>query len=436
MKTRLLVVWHWLRSSFWFVPSVLIVLSVLSATLLTRMDRWLGADRFIELTVIYSGNADGARLILSAMATSVVTIAGVVFSITIVVLSLASSQFGPRLIWNFMHDIANQTVLGTFVATFMYCLVLLGTIQESGPSAGFVPRLSVTFAFVLSVVNVGVLVYFIHHVSASIHANSVVAAVWRDLQDSIATIYPDGIGVDESRVEGRQAPPDFARGRAVHFEADGYIEAVVPETLMQAAVRADIVLRLEYRPGHFVVRGDPLAVVCPPERATDALTRELNGAFILGTQRTYEQDIEFSVHQLVEIAVRALSPGVNDPYTAVTCIDWLSAALSRLARREFPSAARYDGDGRLRVVVYPFTFTGLLSAALNQIRQAGRSNVAVSIRLLEGLAKLGPHVGPETDRAAVAEQARMILHGCDTQEARDRGDLEERYGWVVRALAR
>jgi hypothetical protein len=180
---------------------------------------------------------------------------------------------------------------------------------------------------------------------------------------------------------------------------------------MQLATEHDLILRVTPRPGYFVIQGSALAAAWPGERVDERLAEKIHDAFIVGAGRTLTQDVEFAVDQLVEVAVRALSPGVNDPFTAMTCVDRLGEALCQLAERTLPSPSRYDADGRLRVVVHPTTFTGVTDAAFNQIRQYGRGSAAVTIRLLEAIAGVAARASGEEDRAALLQQARMIKRG-------------------------
>lgn len=367
------------------------------------------------------------------------TVAGVVFSITIVVLSLASSQFGPRLIWNFMHDIGNQIVLGTFVSTFMYCLLLLGRIRGSGEDV-FIPHLSITVGVLLAMASLGVLIYFIHHISASIHASSVTSAIWGDLKEAIDRLFPERIGRErggEDAPAAHEVPPDFEqKAFTIPALGSGYLEVVNSEALLRIAKSWDLLLRLEYRPGHFIVRGSPLAKAWPADSADETLTEEINRAFILGQQRTPEQDVEFSIHQLVEIAVRALSPGVNDPFTAMTCVDWLGVALCDFLERRLPSPYRFDETLRLRIIAPQFTFPGLMDAAFNKIRQHARTSAGVTIRLLESFAVLASRVRKEQDIASVMRHALMVKRGSEEglPEEFDKRDVEDRYRRVMQAI--
>jgi uncharacterized membrane protein len=388
----------------------------------------------------FTGGAEGASSLLGAIAGSMITIAGVVFSMTLVALSLASSQLGPRLLRNFMRDTTTQTVLGTFVATFLYCLLVLRTIRRAEEIV-FVPHLSVTLGVLLAVVSVGVLIYFIHHVSVSIQADEIVARVGTELIEGIDRLFPENIGQGAPRIP--KEPPDagflntFGReARPVGSAGEGYLQFVDGDALMALAMQEDVVIRLERRPGHYVVAARPLVLVWPGNRVTDQLEDRINFAFALGNQRTSGQDIEFAVNQLVEIAIRALSPGVNDPFTAMTCVDRLGSALCRLAQRDMPSPYRHDTQDQLRVIAPVFTFQDFTDAAFNQIRQYGRTSTAVAIRLLETIAEVAGFAHRPEDRAALLRHAKMIARGArgGLLEDEDLQEVEDRFQSVNQLL--
>ena len=388
----------------------------------------------------FTGGAEGASSLLGAIAGSMITIAGVVFSMTLVALSLASSQLGPRLLRNFMRDTTTQMVLGTFVATFLYCLLVLRTIRRADEIA-FVPHLSVTLGLLLAVVSVGVLIYFIHHVSVSIQANEIVARVGTELIEGIKRLFPESIGRGAPRIPTE--PPDagfldmFDReARPIGSAGDGYLQFVDGDALIALAIQEDVVIRLERRPGHYVVATRPLALVWPGNKVTDKLIDRVNSAFALGNQRTSGQDIEFEVNQLVEIAIRALSPGVNDPFTAMVCVDHLGSALCRLAKLDMPSPYRHDTQGQIRVITPVFTFPDITDAAFNQIRQYGRSSTAVTIRLLETIAEVAGSVNRPEDRAALLRHAKIIARGArdGLLEDEDRQEVEEHFQSVNQLL--
>jgi uncharacterized membrane protein len=414
------------------------VLAFATVALDTLVTDWLT----LKWGLNFTGGAEGASSLLGAIAGSMITIAGVVFSMTLVALSLASSQLGPRLLRNFMRDTTTQMVLGTFVATFLYCLLVLRTIRRAEEVA-FVPHLSVTFGVLLAVVSVGVLIYFIHHVSVSIQANEIVARVGTELIEGIQRLFPKNIGQGAPRIPAE--PPDagfletFDReSRPIGSAGDGYLQFVDGDALIALAMQEDVVIRLERRPGHYVVATRPLALVWPGNKVTDQLIDRINSAFALGNQRTSGQDVEFAVNQLVEIAIRALSPGVNDPFTAMVCVDHLGSALCRLAELDMPSPYRHDTQEKIRVITPVFTFPDVTDAAFNQIRQYGRSSTAVTIRLLETIAEVAGSVHRPEDRAALLRHAKMIARGArdGLLEDEDRQVVEEHFQSVNQVLSK
>lgn len=374
---------------------------------------------------------------LGTIAGSMMTIAGVVFSMTLVALTLASSQFGPRLLRNFMSDISTQLVLGTFVATFLYSLLVLRTIRHA-ESEAFVPHLSVTLGLLFALASIGVLIYFIHHVSVSIQADEIVGRVGAELVGGIERLFPDQIGRGEplrsDAAPAADIPAVFDEtSKPVGAKGDGYIQFIDADALMHTATEEDLVLRVSKRPGHYINVGSELLRVWPGERMTDQLAKRLNEAIVLGKQRTPAQDVEFAVSQLVEIAVRALSPGVNDPFTAIRCVDQLGSALCHLAGRATPSSYRRDQHHKLRVIAPPVTFASIVDAAFDQIRQNARNNAAVTIRLVETIGiVLARSCRPE-DRAALLRQAEIILRGAyeGLTEAEDYRAVAERHQRLV-----
>lgn len=402
MRTRLLATWDSLRSSYWFVPALMTIAGAVLAWSMTRLDDGLSHSARFGL---FAGTPEGARSMLSTLAGAQITLAGLTFSITIVALTVASQQFGPRLLRNFMRDLGNQVVLGTFVASFVYCVIVLGEIRGDEDSP-WVPALSLVVAVALALASLGVLIYFIHHVSASIQASTLIAVVGTDIDSAVETLFPEEIGNETEEDDDLDAATPDGDGTRVLACAVGYVQAIDLDGLMTLACERDLQIRLGCRPGDRVV--PEVAVATVWQDSDDDVAQAVNRALIVGTHRTPVQDLEFSIDQLVEIAVRALSPGINDPFTAMTCIDRLTASLCMLARRRIPSPVRRDEDGRVRVIARPWTFRGAIDAAFDQIRQNARGNAAVSIRLLEGLGLLASHVWRPDDRDAVRRQVEMV----------------------------
>jgi uncharacterized membrane protein len=304
-----------------------------------------------------------------------------------------------------------------------------------------VPSISVTFAVVLALANVGILIYFIHHVSTSIQADRVIATVYRELEEHMQRLFPEELGHEFEKSENnrvRSQPEEDGYHQTNHVAASqsGYLQAIDSRGLFEIARENDFLIYLQNRPGEFIVAGSTLVVVKYTEQLDESLAEQIVDLFIVGAQRTPEQDAEFAIHQLVEVAIRALSPGINDPFTAMACIDRLGSALCYLSNRSFPSPYRYDDEGKLRVIAKPVTFAGITNAAFDQIRQYGRSSVAVTIRLLDALKMIAIHVRHPEQGAAVLRQANMIERASNDAlpEAYDREDVQRRYQALLRAL--
>lgn len=431
--------WDSLHSSYWFVPTIMAISAIALAVTMLTLDRTVASKAIAKLGWIYTGGPEGARSLLSSVAGSIISVAATSFSITIVALQLAASNFGPRILRNFMRDTGNQVVLGTFIGTFIYCLLVLRTIHGEGDGYSvFVPQLAVTVGIVLALASIGVLIYFIHHAATIIQASHVISEISADLDDAIERLFPEKIGgAPQHKRSFGEIPAKFdAEAFPIKATGSGYIQAIDDEKLIKLACQQNLLLRLKYRPGKFVVKGSDLVMVFPEKFMNPKLTTQLNDAFILGAERTEQQDVEFPINQLVEIALRAISPAVNDPFTAIRCIDRLGAGLSHLAQRDFPSPYRYDHDHNLRVIADPVTFAGLTDAAFNSIRQYSTSDVAVTIRLLEAIEAIAPHTRNQKDRAALLRHADMIRRNSQEgiSEDLDKKDVEKRYQAAVMAL--
>ncbi len=449
MYTYLLNWWDAIRSSFWFVPSALGIAALALGVGMPLADGALH-DFSVEHTPGIQTTTGAARATLSAIAGAMVTVAGTVFSITVVVLSLTSSQFGPRLLRTFMLDMPTQWTLGIFVSTSLYCLLVLHAVQPSddGDSA---PHLSVLLAVVLAVLCLAFLIFFVHHISVLIQAPRVVQAVAGELDDAIVRLFPDRIGEsadDESASDKAihaaalaQAEQLGQAGHQIVATKEGYIQALDTAGVLEEARENDLIFGMRFRPGDFLRRDAVLADIWAPQDVSPETVKKIetaiNEAVIVGMRRTPRQDVECAVNELVEVAVRALSPGINDPFTAMSCTDRLVSSLMRLAQREMPSPIRCDADGQLRVIASHSTkFGSVLDASFNQIRQYGRGCAPVLIRLLEGLLYIADVVSRDEDRAAIRRHADMIWrNGQESlQEEWDRREVQERYDRVLESL--
>jgi len=391
----------YLGSSYWFVPSVMAFGAVLLAAGMVTLDTTLGSSWMGSFSWIYASHPDGARQVLSSVGGSMITVAGTVFSVTIAAVVYASGQYGPRLLTNFMRDRGNQVTLGTFIATFLYCLLVLRTIRSAEESGGygFVPNLALLVAVLLALCSIAVLIYFIHHVPSKIHINSVIEDVGDRLLRGIDDRFPRFVGSapDDHAATQADLPATFrnhadaatgAERFLVEAKDTGYIEFLDDEAVLRIARKHDLVLRLQYQPGDFVHVGRALVEAWPPSRCDNECAEALRDAVSIGSRRSALQDLRFLIDELVEIAARALSPGVNDPFTAVTCLDWLGAALSDLAGRSLPSNLRVDDEGALRVIAHPVTFAALMDRSFGALAQYAAADMVAALRYLTALGEV------------------------------------------------
>ncbi|MBY4209651.1 DUF2254 domain-containing protein [Rhodococcus fascians] len=398
-----------LRESFWFIPAVLGVLALLLAQALVSLDRYL-LDTRVDLTgsLLYHVGASGSRDILGAIGGSMLGVAATSFSITISVLATASSSYGPRLVRNFMADRGNQVVLGIFGATFLYSLMVLRSIRsiESDGSV-FVPDIAVNVAVALAVVDVGVLVYFIHHIAQSIQVATLSARVRDELSESVDSLYPTDLPDDAASIDGISKPPVYV---TVLAETSGVIIDIDEDALLGIATDNGTLIEIHRVPGEHIVSGEPLVDILADRSAdiSDASIDRVRSSFDIGTSRTPRHDIAFAVEQMTEMAVRALSTGVNDPYTARNAIDDLSVGLVALVQRPAPSRGRRGTDGEVRLIVRRVTVSTLIDHALDAVRIYGTGSpmvVQAGIRLAE---RVGRAARSTDDVDAVLAQLSLL----------------------------
>jgi uncharacterized membrane protein len=436
-NVKLSKLWDSLHSSYWFIPAVITLAATALALTMLTIDR--AESVRINSWWIYTGGADGARSMLEAVAASMMSVAATVFSITIVALQLAASNFGPRLLRNFMQDMGNQVVLGTFISTFIYCLLVLRTIRGVGNGySEFVPQLAVTVGILLTIISIGVLIYFIHHASTIIQASYVIQNVSEELHLAIKRLFPERIGRGEPvhREAVEEIPISFeAEALPIPAKETGYLQAIDDEELMKIACKHNLLVHIQPRPGKFVVQGGDLALVFPGEKVNKKLTKQINDAFIFGKERTEQQDVEFPINQLVEIALRAISPGINDPFTAISCIDQLSAGLCHIIQRNFPSPYRYNNH-QLRVIAEGVKFPELTDIVFNQLRHYGRSDMVIIIHLLESIAVIATYTNNSQYQATLRYHANMILQDSRETLSQEKNykDIEDRYYQVIENL--
>jgi uncharacterized membrane protein len=428
-----------LRTNLWLVPTFEVVAAVGLFFATYAVDQSAYHGDFALPGWVNNGSADAARQILTAIAAAVITVVGLVFSITIVALTLTSTQFGPRMLRHFIRDVGTQVTLGTFVATFVYAILSLGSISH-GSRGDFVPHLSITVAMLLVLASLGVLIFFIHHVAKSIQLPEVIASIASELAVAIDA---EALTLGEiSALEAGPSPGELQRrldesGVTIPAPRSGYLQFVAYDVLVGIAAESEAVVRLMYRPGHFVVEGLPLATVWPGQ-AAEAVTRNLERAHFTGPHRTLTQDLAFAIDQLVEIAIRALSPAVNDTFTGITCVDWLSDGLCKITANWNPRLVQRDGRGYVRIIAAPVRYERFVERSFDKIRQASRAMPAIMIRQLDALAKILAYATSDSQRSALLEQADMILRSSEASvpEENDRRDVRRRYDLVAAAALR
>jgi uncharacterized membrane protein len=426
-----------LRTNLWLVPTVEIVLAVGLFAGIDALDRAAYDNAWSLPSFVISGSADAARQVLTTVAAAVITVVTLVFSITIVTLTLASTQFGPRMLRNFIRDRITQLTLGSFVATFIYAVLALVSIGP-GPHGEFVPHISITVTMALVVLDVALLVVFIDHIAKSIQLPQVIASIARDLSGAIDAEASPPPPVSKA---GPSLSEMLARleedSATVRAPSSGYLQYVSIARLIDISTSSHAVIRLLHRPGHFVAEGEQLAEVWPAS-AAPRVARALGGAHATGPHRTLTQDLSFAVDQLVEIAIRALSPAVNDTFTALACIDWLGDGLGKIASRWNPAVVHRDAAGHVRVITVTVSFRRLVERSHDKIRQASRGMPAVMIRQLDALGRVMARTSTGEQRELLLAQADMILRASEESvpERADRADVQRRYDAVLAAAGK
>jgi uncharacterized membrane protein len=434
---RLLNWWEFLRTSFWFVPSLMMAGALVLIPLTVELEQAFASGGRIPW-FIFTGDRADARNVLSTVLGSMMTMASLVFSITMVVLTLAASQFGPRLIRSFMANPQTQFVLGTFVMTIVYCLLSLPTL-ELKPDQDHLPYLSVTMALGLTVISTGLLVLFLHTLARSIVSETVIDRVGDELDAILSEFEPLESTAGEPAESGDVLPADF-EARAAFFgpAKSGYVQAIRLDRLAALAERADALFLLRFRAGHFLVTGGRSIGVYPAHALEPRLQEEIQAAILSGIHRTPTQDPDFSIRHLAEIADRALSSAVNDPYTAVAVLDRLSASLCRLMGLALPDGLVRDARGRVRVAYTARSYNGLIQASFNQIRQYGGDQPIIVLHLIEAIGRIAEYIRLPAQHLALNEQLEVIVAGAREriEEAFDREKIEQRYREVKGLLDR
>jgi uncharacterized membrane protein len=433
---KLRQIWGDLRSSFWFLPSLMVLGSIVFAAALIEADSaW--SDRWLtQWPRLFGVGAEGARQMLSTLAGSMMTVMGVTFSMILVALALASSQYTSRILRNFMRSRVTQVTLGIFAGIFVYCLIVLRTIR--GGDTEYVPSLAVFFAFFMALGGVGALIFFIHHIASSIQASSIIASIAHETIAAIDRLFPKeklhGPDEDEGQDQVLQSL-DERTWYAVPAAVSGYIQSVDHDALLGLARVRKTIVRMEHGVGAFVVQDAALASLALTYPPDQEMISALNRTYSISRHRTIEQDPAFGIRQIVDMALKALSPGVNDTSTAVMCVDYLTAILSRLACLQFPPLHRYDGEA-LRVISIVPTFEGLLAESFDQIRRSAEGNVSIMERMLGAIDTIASLTVSPCRRRALDEQVQWIAELADRtiESTHDRARIETRLMEVREAL--
>ena len=402
--------WDNLRVSFWFAPAIMALVAVPLAWLLYGLDRQIPNELIQDSRLVMSGSPDQVRIMLISIAGTVLATAGVVFTLLTLPLSTVAAQYGSRLLRVFLGDRTTQVVLGMFVGTFVYCIAAAMSIlpAEIEPEGA---QITTTVGLALMIATFGTLILLVQHISTMLQAPNIAAAAGAELLDVVKVENPD-----ESRLEnipanaGRVAQIAMAEAEAypIRSEEVGYIQTLDPDILLTLARENDLVMRLEAKPGDYVWEGKVVVQVWPATRFNERLEKQLRRAIRVGNQRTPTQDVECAVNQLVEMAVRAMSPAINDPFTAMTCLDHIGNGLALFARQGPENLNSYDPNGRLRLVFEPFSFEELLGAAFDMLRHASCDNAAVLLHMVDVIGVFGQEVQSPENQTLLLRHADLI----------------------------
>jgi uncharacterized membrane protein len=399
-----------LRGGFLVRPLIIALTLGCAGALLSWLEEMVPAVSGWVPRAIFPSHADPqvAQVILGGVATSMMTVVSIVFAILLMTLTLASMQFSPRIIVSFSKDRVTQWTLGVFLGTFSYCMAALPAAR-SVPHP-FAPVATVLGAMLLALICVGWLLFFIHHISQAISVNHIVDRIAKETEGVIDDIMPWPHWPE--RLQQSQAPPATPDEVAVAAPESGYIRFIDTRRLLDLAKQYHVRIRVLRRVGHFVPAGIPVAMVAKGDRLDADGTARLLSAFDMGPTRTLQQDVEFGVLQIVDIALKAISPAVNDPSTGINCVDQLSRIVIRFASRQPPDELMFDPPGVIRVSLGWIQFPRLLDAAFEQIRMYAKGDVAVSLRLLRALGDIATSTPDAEFRQILVERGWRTVAGC------------------------
>jgi uncharacterized membrane protein len=426
MRAHLRQLYEDLNESFWLRPSLIVLAGIIIAEVMINAERWNIVPSGFLAAWLYSGGETGARTLLGAVAGSTIGVAGTVFSITIATLTLASNQMGPRLLRNFTRDRGNQATLGIYLGTFAYALIVLRSVRGTDQGA-FVPHLAITGAILLALLCVAMLIFFVNHVANRINFDTVIELVYRDLCHALTRIkQPEGQC-------DRTSEEFWSGGQSLALDGTGYIQQLDEESLADWAENNNVSIRLHARAGDFVFPGAPLAIVIP--HCVDA-NKAIAGALVLGAYPTPSGDLEYTVDQLVDIAVRALSPGINDPRTANRSLDRLGAALCVLSRKPLPTGA-IGRNGRVVFQRDATTYSGLTDSMFHTLRQSAKGSSSTLIHIADILVRVAQCETDPSRRQVLHRHATLVMMDGERtiENTDDRAELYDRVTVLLQALA-
>ncbi len=399
--------WDDVKEGLWFLPACGTLTCAAMALLLVKLDSMLTlGDRFTSSSLFFGAGVDGARGVLSAIAASIVTVTGTIFSIVIVALQLASGQFTPRVMRHFTGDRINQAVLAVMIGTFTYCLLVLRTVRTADDRGSvFVPAISVSVGIVLALLCIGGLILFIHHSAKQLQVSFIIQSAAEDTHRLVNETFPV---VEDGNPAPRELPLPTGEPTVVRARSSGYLQDIDFEHLKGIASDRDLTIHLLHTYGTHVLPGMVLARVWRQRGPVDDhILQDIHDNVIIGVQRTLLHDVTFGVRQIADIAVKALSPGINDPTTATQGIDTLNDLLVQAGTRGTPEKV-VNVDGRPAILCEKVTFDLLVDVAFTQIRHYGAADAVVMAHLLDGLRRVAELV-PEHKRAILYAHGRLAL---------------------------
>jgi uncharacterized membrane protein len=432
MKTRaerrVAVRYHWdrLKVSFWFAPTLMALGAVLLAWGMYWLDNLIPNAALQDSRFVLAGTVGELRSALLSIAGTVLATAGVVFTLLTLPLSTVAAQYGSRLLRLFLGDRTTQLVLGMFVATFVYSIAGALSIPPASVEVE-APQLTATVGLYLMLATFASLILLVQHISTMLQAPNIAAAAGAELLEAVnaentaqITRSDDRAGASASQ-SGQSAAEALkeTEGYPIQVQKAGYIQYVDPQTMLTLAHENDLVIRLLRKPGHYVWPGAVVAVIWPTKRVDERLAEQVRRAFQIGNGRTPTQDVEYAVNQLTEMAVRAMSPAINDPFTAMTCLDHIGDGLLKFSQQGERGSHYYDRAGHLRLILEPVTFDELLSAAFDMLRHASCDNASVLLHMLEVI----DLISQETKSPEARQQ--LLRHVNLIQAERQAGKLIE-----------